>query len=685
MKIAIGNFPAGPQGHAGRLTLMTECLLLLLAAPFGASWAEELKEPPVCSAAPKSHRTANCSQDKGALSVQLTARTATLAPIALPNDLGTITIANAQIYNGSLTPEVWELKGGSTLRVNLKNELTPEAGADAADYLTNLHTHGLIVKPSIRFAGSTQDKTVTDIGDNVFACTAPKGHEKECRKHGLLEDRKGANVMHYRIKIPKNHPEGLYWYHPHWHGGASSQVGRGLSGLIWIARPDEPGLYDRATRSRYIMLKDLQVENVQHSGQRWTAALPQRPLVQDKAIDNCYPNTWEQNIGMCSDQEKTEMRLFSVNGQVFPNLKFDRAGAEIWKIANTSANMTYRISLRRTDAGEQHGKPIPVQLMARDGVLYGVDCGNSAGDPRCNSVLLMPASRVMLYVARPADAGRDVLHANLITEKLITGPQADRWPEVSLMSVEFSPLESRRPPKPFLPIKPGGGVNDVRSAILEVKEGASDRDAIAMFPRLYGAHGAHGAHGAMAAAGQPALAGQCPDGHGDRLGHNQARLIDLDINGEKFLIGAGIVDLGLIQPGQPIPAAELGKIDAKPWDEQPGPQVCTHAGEDETWIIANNRTADNVEMHNFHIHQTKFTVLDVYQPKDADGTVPGFEIHPASWQGDVQHDTFPVPIGGWIKIRMKFGPTQVGDFVYHCHILEHEDGGMMAHVRVLPR
>ena len=25
-----------------------------------------------------------------------------------------------------------------------------------------------------------------------------------------------------------------------------------------------------------------------------------------------------------------------------------------------------------------------------------------------------------------------------------------------------------------------------------------------------------------------------------------------------------------------------------------------------------------------------------------------------------------------------------GDFVYHCHILEHEDGGMMARIRVRP-
>ncbi|MFY9793096.1 MAG: multicopper oxidase domain-containing protein, partial [Candidatus Sulfotelmatobacter sp.] len=29
-------------------------------------------------------------------------------------------------------------------------------------------------------------------------------------------------------------------------------------------------------------------------------------------------------------------------------------------------------------------------------------------------------------------------------------------------------------------------------------------------------------------------------------------------------------------------------------------------------------------------------------------------------------------------------PNTVGDFVYHCHLLEHEDGGMMGLIRVEP-
>jgi hypothetical protein len=38
-----------------------------------------------------------------------------------------------------------------------------------------------------------------------------------------------------------------------------------------------------------------------------------------------------------------------------------------------------------------------------------------------------------------------------------------------------------------------------------------------------------------------------------------------------------------------------------------------------------------------------------------------------------------------VKVRIDFRGPIIGDFVYHCHILEHEDGGMMtAIIRVIP-
>src|SRR5262249_54010261 len=66
----------------------------------------------------------------------------------------------------------------------------------------------------------------------------------------------------------------------------------------------------------------------------------------------------------------------------------------------------------------------------------------------------------------------------------------------------------------------------------------------------------------------------------------------------------------------------------------------------------------------------------------------------------VLHDNVPVPRGGpgcdgtiaaWQKgtcvpsrvmVRVPF--TILGDFVYHCHILGHEDSGMMAKISVVP-
>jgi FtsP/CotA-like multicopper oxidase with cupredoxin domain len=54
-------------------------------------------------------------------------------------------------------------------------------------------------------------------------------------------------------------------------------------------------------------------------------------------------------------------------------------------------------------------------------------------------------------------------------------------------------------------------------------------------------------------------------------------------------------------------------------------------------------------------------------------------------------DTFPVPY--WtgsgpypsITVRMDFrDPNIAGTFVYHCHVLDHEDAGMMAKILVNP-
>lgn len=103
------------------------------------------------------------------------------------------------------------------------------------------------------------------------------------------------------------------------------------------------------------------------------------------------------------------------------------------------------------------------------------------------------------------------------------------------------------------------------------------------------------------------------------------------------------------------------------------PNVTVHQGDVEDWLIENRSR----ETHAFHIHQTHFLIL---------------ERHGVPVQEPYLRDTINVPY--WdgfspqypsIKLRMDFrDPNIVGTFPYHCHILQHEDGGMMGTIQVLP-
>ncbi len=102
------------------------------------------------------------------------------------------------------------------------------------------------------------------------------------------------------------------------------------------------------------------------------------------------------------------------------------------------------------------------------------------------------------------------------------------------------------------------------------------------------------------------------------------------------------------------------------------PSIVTKQGSVEDWTIENRA----LENHEFHIHQIHFLVLaqngaPVANPQYQDTVQVPF------WSG-----SGPYPS---VKVRMDFRGPDIGDFVYHCHILGHEDSGMMAIIRVLPR
>ncbi len=101
-------------------------------------------------------------------------------------------------------------------------------------------------------------------------------------------------------------------------------------------------------------------------------------------------------------------------------------------------------------------------------------------------------------------------------------------------------------------------------------------------------------------------------------------------------------------------AFDPNRIDAQP-----------KLGTTETWIFKNGSSSNHV----IHLH-------DVDQQLVSRNGVPAkpYELMKESWN---------LAIGETIVLKLKF-TDNVGKFVFHCHILEHEDNAMMAQMEVVP-
>jgi FtsP/CotA-like multicopper oxidase with cupredoxin domain len=84
----------------------------------------------------------------------------------------------------------------------------------------------------------------------------------------------------------------------------------------------------------------------------------------------------------------------------------------------------------------------------------------------------------------------------------------------------------------------------------------------------------------------------------------------------------------------------------------------------EEWTVRNVTR----EQHPFHIHVNDFQVM---------------RVNGAPYQALSPQDTVVLPAHGEVVIRMRFTDF-LGKYVFHCHILNHEDNGMMATIDVVP-
>jgi suppressor of ftsI len=390
---------------------------------------------------------------------------------------------------------------GPTLRVSPGDRIVIRF-ENQLNQVTNIHFHGFHVSPS-------------GISDNVLRMIPPH------------------RTVPVVVQVPADMAPGTYWYHSHAHHLSEEQVMDGLSGVIVVEGEQRflpPAL--RGVTEHVFALKDLQAR---------------RGAAVSKDIDSNAPTTR------------------TVNGQVDPQLTMRPGETQLWRFANISADIWYRLHA--------------------DGLRFHVvrqDANPTTRVAAANQLLLPPGKRYDVLVQAPR-AGT----YRLRTLRFSTGPAGDHYPARTLATVVAA--GAALPP-----------------AALPARQ---------QLPRHLAPHLA------------PA--------HIDR---RRRIVFSESANGNRFFINGRQFDPNRV-------------------DER------VRLGDTEQWTIVNTSR----ELHPFHIHVDDFQLM----------AVNGRRVHAPSLQ-----DTVPLPVGGRVRIRMRFA-NFTGKFVFHCHILNHEDHGMMALVDVV--
>jgi FtsP/CotA-like multicopper oxidase with cupredoxin domain len=302
--------------------------------------------------------------------------------ISLTPKPSTVTVAGQRAmlnaYDGLYIPPTLRVHPADTIRVRLANALAEP---------TNLHTHGLTVSPR----GNS---------DNVFLRVAP----------GQTQD--------YEVRLPANHPSGLYWYHPHPHGFSDEQTRNGMSGALIV-----DGLLDsfptlQHLPERLLLLKDLQVKNGR------------------VALTPIGKNT-----------------IRTINGMVNPVIVLHPGETQLWRIGNVGADLYYLLTLDR-----HH-----FQVVARDG-------NRRARLTTMDTLRLSPGARVEVLVT----AGAPGVYL-LRTGDIDTGPAGNQYKGtvMATVRVEGSAAKPVVLPPALLPVEDlRGKVTNRRTIVLsESKDG----------------------------------------------------------------------------------------------------------------------------------------------------------------------------------------------------------------------
>ena len=438
---------------------------------------------------------------------------------------------DAFAFDGTTVAPVIRASPGDTLTITYINDLPPKSRESCAVNpcmdMTNLHFHGLTVSPD-----PPQDDVLTMLA-------------------------KPGQVLHYSVKIPRDHPPGLFWYHTHPHGESHRQVLDGMSGAIVIEGIERYVPELRRLRERVLVLRGLSIEHDPNA-----AAVRHEVEIPAKG---------------CGGEAEAVGEVFTVNGILRPRIEIAPKERQFWRIVNASPDRYLDLQL--------DGQTF--EIVALDGMPLAY---HDPKHPRQTTehLLVAPAGRLEAIVTGPSPS----THSALRTVCVDTGPDGDPNPGMVLADLVQPSSDrsgSNSPPKRMHAIDhPPPVYNSVD--VERLKKAAVDFTVI--FTE-------------------------------DKNGFY--------INGRKFALDAS-------------------------------PMTSVRVGTYQHWRIVNQ----SAELHPFHIHQVHFLAY-------AENGVP---VSQPAWL-----DTVNVPYRGTVDVILDFtDPVIKGMSVFHCHLLNHEDKGMMAKI-----
>jgi FtsP/CotA-like multicopper oxidase with cupredoxin domain len=458
---------------------------------------------------------------------------------------------------------------------------------------------------------------------------------------------------------------GTHWYHAHKHGSTTVNVANGMTGVFII----EGASYDGALNQFY---------NVGWTGpQPWARSQP--VLVINQLGVN--PNLEGGGTGPLS---------FSINGRFQPVIAMQPGQVQLWRIANTSSRGAIFVSGFAPANTPTPSSPqtFAWKQIAQDGVQFNDVNYQNSQNP---NLLLAAGNRADVLVQAPTAAGQYVLLAQQVRSRCATVPSAlipnlpttptptpicsaDDPSPIPVLAVNVTGAPATGNQAQFIP------AGQLKTVFPPFLQDITDAEVTGTKTVVFESVPTGGRPGAM----------HTVNGH--KFDGNVGEVIMLNTVEEWKIVNSTVN--GAVKNGQVVATDPPGIVD-HPFHIHINPfQIVEFFDPNE--LLPNTSTYKYVFAKSttqpLPVLQPGQCLLfydkpDTWKPCDSgpNGNLIWWDVFmiPSARAVFIDNNTQSVTVPGYFKMRSRF-VDYTGQYVLHCHILAHEDRGMMTVVEVVP-